>query len=332
MDHCYLVVGLGSMGKRRVRDLKALSAGRIIGVDSRPDRLAEVTDRFGIETADDFEAALKEKPRMVFVSLPPHLHHRFCTAALDAGAAYFVECLTTVTMADMEDLIARDRKEPGRAFPSVTTFSNEYCRYAADKVQQAGKVYAIHASLATWLPNQHPWENEMGIHYEFHRDQGGGLAEPAFLLSWVCGTLGRRPVNVVAYAGHVSELPPGFNDLLDMIIEFEGGMILNLHYTLCEKQDWSLGIFTRISCDHGTILCKQQECRFYDWQKQAWDHCKVADDWTYETIYLEEMRHVLASLDGKIKYQGSLENERSALATLLAAEESSRTGQRVVIG
>jgi len=58
----------------------------------------------------------------------------------------------------------------------------------------------------------------------------------------------------------------------------------------------------------------------------------LPESWTYEDIYLEEMKHVLAALEGKEDYQGSLERERWALATLLAAEESSRKGQRVTIG
>jgi len=43
------------------------------------------------------------------------------------------------------------------------------------------------------------------------------------------------------------------------------------------------------------------------------------------------MKQVLAALDGKQDYQGRLERERWALATLLAAEESGRKGVRVTI-
>ena len=50
MSDVFIVVGLGSMGKRRVRDLKALEAGRIVGVDARDDRRAETNERFGVYT------------------------------------------------------------------------------------------------------------------------------------------------------------------------------------------------------------------------------------------------------------------------------------------
>ena len=37
----FLVIGLGSMGKRRVRNLQYLKAGEIIGFDLREDRCQE---------------------------------------------------------------------------------------------------------------------------------------------------------------------------------------------------------------------------------------------------------------------------------------------------
>lgn len=331
MADTFVVIGLGSMGKRRVRDLKALNAGRIIGVDGREDRRVESAERFGIETMSDFDAAMELKPRAVMVSLPPHLHYRFCKGALDAGAAYFVECLATLTLEEIDDLIAREKASPGKAFPSCTALMNEHAQNAAKAVASSGPVYSVHASMSTWLPNQHPWEKAMGIHYEFHRDQGGGLAEPAFLLSWLSAVLKQRPVRVVANATHVSDLPPGFNDLFDMIIEWDGGTVMNFHYALCEKHDWSIGIFTRFSCENGNIIAEQTNTRFYNWSTKNWEAPKASEGWKYEDIYLAEMRHFLDGLYGRAPYANSLQVERNVLATLLAAEESSRTGRRIEI-
>ena len=331
MSGTYVVVGLGSMGKRRVRDLVKLKAGRILGVDQREDRRDEVNLRFGVETLSDFNQALSQEPCAVLVSVPPHLHYRFCRAAIDAGAAYFVECLTSLTLEEIDDLIEQDQRCPGRAFPSCTALMNPYCQFAAARVKRLGAVYAVHGSMTTWLPDQHPWEPAMGIHYEFHRDQGGGLAEPAFALGWFSHLLGQLPSRVIAHTAHVSDLPEGFNDLLDMIVEFDGGAVLNFHYALCEKHDWSVGIFTRFSCAGGVVFWKQQECRYYDYAQKKWYECTAETSWTYEDIYLAEMKHFLAAMNGEEHFRCNLQTERRVLATLLAAEQSSRTGERVAI-
>jgi predicted dehydrogenase len=331
MSDTFVVVGLGSMGKRRVRDLKALGAGTVIGVDGREDRRTEIAEKFGVETISDFDEAMKLKPRAVMVSVPPHLHYRFCKGALDAGAAYFVECLATLSLEEIDHLIAREKAKPGFAFPSCTAAMNEYAQHSANSVARAGRVYTVHASISTWLPNQHPWEKQMGDHYEFHRSKGGGLAEPAFILSWLSLVLKQKPVRVTAHAAHLSDLPAGFNDLFDMIIEWDGGTVMNFHYAMCEKHDWSVGIFTRFSCENGNIMAEQTHSRFYDWSTKKWEEHNPTPGWKYEDIYVAEMKHFLDGLHGRAKYVNSLEVERRVLATLLAGEESSRTGRAIEV-
>ena len=46
----FLVIGLGSMGKRRVRCLMALGveSENIIGIDNREDRCVEAREKYGI--------------------------------------------------------------------------------------------------------------------------------------------------------------------------------------------------------------------------------------------------------------------------------------------
>ncbi len=332
MSDTFLVVGLGSMGKRRVRDLKALGAGRVIGVDRREDRRQDVGHRFGVETMDDFDRALETAPKAVIVSVPPHLHHRICTRALDARAAYFVECLTCLTLDEMDDLVARERVRPGRAFPSCSHLMFQSTQLAQEHLTRAGKLFGVQLVKTSWLPNQHPWEKQVGDHYEFHRAQGGGLAEPSYILSWVLPLIRQRPVSVIAHADHVSNLPQGFNDLLDMIIRLDGGAVINFRYALNERHDGGhLGDFARFASERGTVLTHWDNERFYDADAKKWTEFQLPADWSYENVYLAEMKHFLAALEGREKYFGDLRLERDILATLLAAEESSRRGCRVDI-
>ncbi|MBF0332461.1 MAG: hypothetical protein HQL40_02295 [Alphaproteobacteria bacterium] len=52
-----LVIGLGSMGKRRIRCLKRLGVERIIAYDPRADRRAEAAAAYGIATFADWAEA-----------------------------------------------------------------------------------------------------------------------------------------------------------------------------------------------------------------------------------------------------------------------------------
>jgi len=53
----FLVIGLGSMGKRRVRNLQALGMENIIGFDPRADRRAEAAEKYGIPVFASLDAA-----------------------------------------------------------------------------------------------------------------------------------------------------------------------------------------------------------------------------------------------------------------------------------
>jgi len=78
-----LVVGLGSMGKRRIRNLQYLNQGVVIGFDPREDRCKEAFEKYGIKTFDDIAVALNEKPNAMVISTPPDLHMRYAKIALE---------------------------------------------------------------------------------------------------------------------------------------------------------------------------------------------------------------------------------------------------------
>lgn len=331
MNDLFVVVGLGSMGKRRVRDLRVLTNSRVVGVDALEERRKETAEKYDVETMDNFDEALRLQPKAVFISVPPHAHYPLIKKTLDAGAAYFVECLTVLHMDEMNDLIARERERPGMAYPSCTHLFLESTKHTQKYLNQAGKIYSIQASMTSWLPNQHPWEKNMGDHYEFHRYKGGGIAEISYALSWMYNILNDRGVTVIARFEHISDLPHGFNDLSDMIIGLESGAILNNHYTLLDKHDGSVGNFERISTEKGNIYNTKRQSKYYDAQTKQWHEFKEKDEWSYEEVYVKEMRHFLDSFERGTPYLGSLSIEKEALATVLAAEESAKTGKMAKI-
>ena len=69
----FLVIGLGSMGKRRIRCLQALGYDDITGYDTREDRRAEAKEKYGVhvlQRCDDIDKAFDA----VIVSVPPDRH------------------------------------------------------------------------------------------------------------------------------------------------------------------------------------------------------------------------------------------------------------------
>ena len=88
----FLVIGLGSMGKRRVRNLIALGyKDSVVGFDPRVDRTDE-SNEYGIETFNDFdEAVTKHKPDAFLISTPPNLHMKYAYFASENNISCFIE-------------------------------------------------------------------------------------------------------------------------------------------------------------------------------------------------------------------------------------------------
>ena len=68
----FLVIGLGSMGKRRVRNLLAIGGHDVAGFDPREDRRAEANQKYGIPVFDSLDAALQSfQPGAFVISTSP---------------------------------------------------------------------------------------------------------------------------------------------------------------------------------------------------------------------------------------------------------------------
>ena len=63
-----IVIGLGSMGKRRIRLLSEHKDIELFGIDSQQSRCDEVKEKFGIKCYDNITEAVRHKMRDVLHS------------------------------------------------------------------------------------------------------------------------------------------------------------------------------------------------------------------------------------------------------------------------
>ena len=86
-----IVVGLGSMGKRRVRLLKKLYPDiRIGGIDAQAERRSAAEEACGIETFPDIDTAVSNiSPSAGFVCTSPLVHYPIIMQLL----AYSLACI-----------------------------------------------------------------------------------------------------------------------------------------------------------------------------------------------------------------------------------------------
>lgn len=215
-----LVVGLGSMGKRRIRLLKKFdSVGTIVGVDSREDRRAEAV-KLGCRTAESVDRALEENPGIgcAFISTSPLSHAALIRQALEHNLHVFTEINL---VADGYEENMRLAGEKGRVlFLSSTFCYREEIGYLQKKLAGKSRLNYIY-HVGQYLPDWHPWENYRDF-FIGNRRTNGCREVMAIELPWITGTFGAvRKFHVLS--DHMTDLNISYRDNYLIELQHENG-------------------------------------------------------------------------------------------------------------
>ena len=156
----FLVIGLGSMGKRRVRNLKALGIEHVAGFDPRLDRRQESAEKYGIPVFDDLETAMQAfSPQTFVISTPPDLHMHYANYAYERSISCFIEA-SVVDADNIKQLSEKIRGTKIVMAPSCTMRYYPGPKKIKELVQSnaIGKILNINYQTGQYLPDWHPWE------------------------------------------------------------------------------------------------------------------------------------------------------------------------------
>lgn len=153
-----LLVGAGSMGRRRMRLISQFFPKVLLGgVDSRADRRDEVVCELACEVFSSFEEALRRfSPTALLVCTPPDAHAYFLLEALRLGIHTFSE----LDLVDdgYDEIIPYEMRGFPAAFLSSTMLYRAENRWITENHGMTGerKFYTYH--VGQYLPDWHPWE------------------------------------------------------------------------------------------------------------------------------------------------------------------------------
>ena len=192
-----LVIGLGSMGKRRIRLIQEMFPKyKVYGVDGREDRRSEATRLLGIECVESIsEAAEKFNIDVAFVCTSPLSHNVIISECLGNKWNVFTEL--NLVEDGYEKNMKLARKNSCVLFLSSTFFYREEIKYIRSKIDMESKWnYVYH--IGQYLPDWHPWENYKDF-FVGEKRTNGCREIMAIELPWIVKTFGNvESVNVIA--------------------------------------------------------------------------------------------------------------------------------------
>lgn len=224
----FLVVGLGSMGKRRVRNLQALGYTEIAGFDARADRRLEAQHKYGIAVFESFESALAvHKPNALVISTSPESHMTYAFAGHAANLPCFIEA-SVVDRARILELAEASEASGVVMAPSCTMRYFPGPKLVKQLLVEGliGRPVNFNYHTGQYLPDWHPWEH-IDDFYVSRRETGGAREIVPFELTWLDDIFGDS-VPVACIKSKLTDISADIDDLYHCLFRYPGSVLASV--------------------------------------------------------------------------------------------------------
>lgn len=218
----FLVIGLGSMGKRRIRNLHTHGERDIVGFDLSAERRTEAEKEYGIKTTADIESLPDRSFDAVIISTPPNAHGDSIRFALKKNKHFFVE--TGTSDDGYADIFAHKNPKLVRA-PSCTLRFFAPIQLIKKYIEEGhiGKVLAFNYHVGQYLPDWHPFEDYRKVF--FSKKETGACRELfPFELCWLNSLAQSAPAKISGFLKKISSLEMDAEDTLVSDVVYENGV------------------------------------------------------------------------------------------------------------
>jgi len=329
----FLIIGLGSMGKRRIRCLQRLGQMDIVGFDPREDRRQEAVDKYGITSEGDMEKAIKAEFDAWIISTPPDTHLDYGFMAIENGIPFFTEANVSDPRGSSMAALVRDTGILGAPSSTMRYYFGPKKIKALLSKNVIGKPLLFTYHTGQYLPDWHPWESYKDF-YVSKRETGACREIVPFELSWLAEVFG-KVTTLSALKDKVSDLDCDIDDVYQLLLRFENGLSGHLLVDVVSRP--AVRVF-RIAGSLGTIEWDHTANQVRLWTMGAEPNAYELETFDLgagtveagyihaEEPYVEEMADFIAAVNGERAWPYSFEDDEAVLDQLIRAENSSDNG------
>lgn len=227
------IVGLGSMGKRRVRLLQKIDPQlELIGIDAREDRRSETEQTFGIRVTDSLEDAIENYgAEAIVVSTSPLSHSGIIRTALSMGCHVFTELNLVDDLYEENMAIAAEKDLV--LFLSSTMLFREEIGYIAGQVKASSLPVNYSYHVGQYLPTWHTWESYKDF-FVADRRTNGCREVFAIELPWIIHVFGEIE-DMKITGGRMTDLDIDYPDHYEVIVKHAGGSTGTMHVNVASQ-------------------------------------------------------------------------------------------------
>lgn len=217
----YLMIGLGSIGQRHLRNIKRvygddaeIIAYRVRGLKRTFSDTMQIRENvsleeeFNIRAYSSLEEALLEKPEVAFITNPTNMHIPCAIQCAKAGCDLFLEKPISDSMEGIEELRRVAAENNTLIFVGYQNRFHPGIRYLRECLQteELGSILNVRAVVGERLTTMHTYENYKDT-YMARKDMGGGVVTNQLVheLDYLYYLFG-MPHDVYALGGCIGDL------------------------------------------------------------------------------------------------------------------------------
>ena len=339
----FLIAGLGSVGRRHMRNLVALGEKDIVLLRSHRATLPE-DELAGYPVETDLREALKKhKPDAVIVANPTSLHLDTAIPAAEAGCHILLEKPISYSTERLDQLEKVVKKSGSKVLVAFQFRFHPGLMRAKQLISEGGigRVISAHVHFGEYLPAWHPWEGYRKG-YAARADMGGGVVltqcHALDYLPWLVG----KVKSVWGFTAKLSDLEVDVEDTAKIGLRFESGALGSLHLDF--NQQPPSHRFEVIGTK-GTLKwdLSNGATRIYRASPESlaistgmgikaggeWEAYPLADGWERNLMFLEQMKHFVAVVRGEVEPICTLDDGVRVMKLISAVHQSQNTGRLI---
>jgi predicted dehydrogenase len=336
----FLIVGLGSIGRRHLRNLLELGERDVVLLRTFRSTLPD-DDLIVFPTETKLDDALAHHPDAVIIANPTSLHLSIAIPAALAGCHLFLEKPISHSMQGVDELQRAVQQGGGQVLTAFQFRFHPGLRTAVRLLAEGaiGRPLSVHAHWGEYLPGWHPWEDYRRS-YSARSDLGGGviftLCHPLDYLRWMLGDV----ESLWAFAAHLGDLELDVEDTAEIGLRFKNGVLGSVHLDYNQRPEsahWLELIGTR-----GTLRWDNQDgsvelrhigqavslpASHRDIASEAILRYEPPAGFERNDLFLDEMRHFVQVARGEAQPVCTLQDGLRTLELALAAHRSAEQAE-----
>lgn len=326
----FLIVGLGSIGKRHLNNIRIIDPEAKITIWHTRSR-QEIEPAGVVREVFCYEDAISPKPDIAIIANPASAHIPIAQKLSQEGIDLFIEKPLSSTMEGISELL-QIQKISGNL---IIVGYNFRFHPALNVLKQCitegkiGKLVGIRAEVGQYLPDWRPG-TDYRLSVSAQKELGGGvileLSHEIDYTRWLAGEI----TSVMSMTDHVSDLDIDVEDSAEIILKFSSGALGSIHLDMIQRTP---ARSCKVIGTLGTAIWDgaSDSVMIYTIETNQWNQANPVGKTDRNRMYLSEMEHFISCCRNRNEPDVTISDGKRVLEIALAALESSKNKRCIAV-